>query len=306
MPKVSVIIPAFNAAHFLPTALDSVLRQTWRDWEIVVADDGSSDNTRAVVEERIPSFEGRLRYLFQPNGGVSSARNAALHAATGQFFAMLDADDMWLPQRLERGMGALDRDRGVGLVHGRVLRVDRNGKVIEMPPAPKSKYLSGMIASHLYTRRAHVLCSTVLLRRECLDSAGGFDEQLRSTEDRDLWFRVARLFPSSFIDEPLAYYRVGQNSLTRDWQLSWDSQMQFLEKHRRSGAATLREYRQALANMHRERGDLLFNRHELESSIRSYATAVSHDPLNVPNAYMLVRALGEPFLSKLRSVHNTV
>jgi glycosyltransferase involved in cell wall biosynthesis len=306
MPKVSVIVPAYNAAHFLPAALDSVLRQTWRDWEIVVADDGSTDDTRSVVEQRIPSFGGRLRYLFQPNRGVSAARNAALHAATGQFIALLDADDVWLPTRLERGMDVFDRDRGTGLVHARVLRMDPNGTVLGTPPSPHPKFLNGMIASHLYTRRAHVLCPTVLLRRECLDSAGCFDEQLRSTEDRDLWFRITRLFSCSYIDEPLAYYRVGQNSLSRDWQRSWDSQVQFLDKHRKTGAATLREYRQALANMHRERGDLLFNRHELESSIRSYAAAVSHDPLNVPNAYMLVRALGEPFLSKLRSASNTI
>ena len=181
-----------------------------------------------------------------------------------------------------------------------------NGKVIELPASPNPKYLNGMIASHIYTRRAHVLCATVLLRRECLDSAGCFDEQFRSTEDRDLRFRIARSFPVAHIDEPLAYYRVGQDSLSRDWQRSWDSQIQFLQKHRKSGAATAREYRQALANMHRERGDLLFNRRELESSIRSYAAAVSHDPLNVPNAYMFVRALGEPFLSRLRSANSTV
>ena len=277
-------------------------RQTYGDWEIVVADDGSTDHTRAVVAEQIPLFAGRLRYLYQPNGGVSAARNAAIHASRGSLLAMLDADDMWLPDRLERGLAVLDRQREVGLVHGAVLRVDPEGKVIELPPAPRPKYLAGMIASHLYTRRAHVLCATVLLRRECLDSAGYFDERLRSTEDRDLWFRIARSFPCAYIPEPVAYYRVGQNSLTRDDQRSWEAQIQFLQKHRVAGTVTVRQYRQGLANLHRERGDLLFNRRQLESSIRSYATAVSTDPLNLPNAYMLVRALGEPLLSRLRTV----
>jgi glycosyltransferase involved in cell wall biosynthesis len=305
MPRVSIIVPAYNSARFLGAALDSVLRQTYRDWEVVVVD-SSTDETRSIVEERFPSFGGRMRYQFQPSRGQAAARNAAIHTATGQFIAMLDADDMWLPNRLERGMAVLDRDRGVGLVHSRVMRIDGGENVIEMPPAPHPKYQAGMIAGHLYTRRAHVLCATVLLRRECLDSVGCFDEQMRATEDRDLWFRIARLFPFAYVDEPLAYYRVGHTSTSTDWERCWIGQIQFLDKHRKSGAANRREYHQALANMHRERGDLLFNRHELESSIRSYATAVSHDPFNVPNAYMLVRALGEPLLSKLRTVNNTI
>jgi glycosyltransferase involved in cell wall biosynthesis len=283
-------------------ALDSVLRQSYEDWEIVVAD-SSTDDTRSVVEDRIRSFGGRLRYLFQPKCGVSAARNAAIQMSRGSIIAMLDADDMWLPHRLERGLAVLDRDREVGLVHSRVLRVDQEGKVLGLPPSPHSRYLNGMIAAHIYTRRGHVLCTTVLLRRECLDSVGCFDEELQRTEDRDLWYRIARRFACAHIDEPLAYYRVGQESLSSDWQRCWDSQIQFLDKHRKSGAEGSRRYRQALANMHRERGDLLFNRHELESSIRSYATAVSKDPLNMPNSYMLVRALGEPLLSRLRSVN---
>jgi glycosyltransferase involved in cell wall biosynthesis len=113
MPRVSVIIPTFNCARFLGRAIETALTQTYRDYELIVVDDGSTDETREVVA----SFGSKLRYLYQPNGGVYSARNLALSSANGELVAYLDADDMWYPHKLDTQVAFLDAHKECGLVH---------------------------------------------------------------------------------------------------------------------------------------------------------------------------------------------
>src|SRR5450755_820624 len=159
-PRVSVIVPAYNAAVYLPHAIDSVLAQTFVDWEIVVVDDGSTDHTQSVVESYRPALADKLQYIHQSNHGLPAARNTGIKAARGEFIALLDADDVWLPQRLERGVQVLDSDPEIGLVHARVARIDTKGMVIgQLKVDPQ--YMSGRIAHDIYIRRAHIVCPTV-------------------------------------------------------------------------------------------------------------------------------------------------
>lgn len=298
MARVSVIMPAYNAAAYLAEALDSVLSQTFADWEILIGDGGSTDGTAAIVEERRRTLGDRLRFFSRPNLGIAAARNLAIRESTGELLAFLDADDVWLPQRLERGIAALDAQPEVGLLHSRVRRMDRQGRPLAPPPELPLKYVSGRIAGHLYTRRSHILTLTVLLRRACVDRAGLFDEQTPLTEDRDMWFRVAREYPVAYIDEVLALYRMTGASHSSNLERAKNGQLRFLEKHR--DVVNPRDYRQGLASIERERGDLLFNRGELAAAIGCYGRAVAHDPTNVPNVYMLARAAAEPGLRRLR------
>ena len=294
-PRVSVIVPAYNAAAYLPYAIDSVTAQTYPDWEIVIVDDGSTDTTRAVVESYRPRLHGKLQYIHQPNRGVSAARNAGMRAARGEFIALLDADDVWLPNRLERAIAVLDADPDTGLVHARVARIDILGSVTgQLKVAPK--YLSGRIAHHIYTRHAHIICTTATFRRSILDTAGWFDEAMLTTEDRDLWFRIALRDKVAYIDEVLAYYRVSPSSTTSNLDRLLKGQLYFIAKHRKSGAATRLEQLQALGNSYRELGDSLFRRGALTDSIGSYLRAVSYYPLSVPNVYMLFRAIMDPLV----------
>jgi glycosyltransferase involved in cell wall biosynthesis len=298
MPRVSVIIPAYNAAAFLKDALDSVLRQTYTDWEVVLVDDGSSDNTRRVAEAATPAFCGRLHYIYQDNQGLPPARNTAIRNAQGEFLALLDADDVWRPCRLELGVALMDRDPGLGLVHGKVARINQVGEFIEHPPSPPRKYLEGKIAGHIYTRRAHVLCPTALFRKACVDAVGLFDEKMRATEDRDLWFRIAEVYRVGYIEEVLADYRISPNSMSRDVQRMLTAQTQFIEKHLQLGACTRMAAREAMGGVCRERGDELFKAGELWQALRWYSRSVWLYPLNFSNNYMLVRAIGEPVIAR--------
>jgi len=292
-PRVSVIIPAYNAARYLPFAIDSVIAQSYTDWEIVLVDDGSTDNTRALADSYRPILQDKLQYIYQTNRGLPAARNTAMRAARGEFLALLDADDVWLPHRLARGVAIMDADPQTGLVHARVKRINPEGNIIGELPV-ELRHLSGYIARNIYTRRAHIVCPTVLFRVRCLDSAGWFDESMRATEDRDLWFRIAQHDKIAYIDEVLAYYRLSPSSMTSDLDRLLTGQLYFVTKHYRSGAATRLQYFQAVGNIHRELGDSLFRGGALKKAIRSYFRAVVYNPLSVPNVYMLFRAIMDP------------
>src|SRR5579862_5259447 len=131
MPRVSVIIPAYNAARYLPSSIESVMAQTYQDWEIVVVDDGSTDNTKTVLSSYQEQLQDKIHCIHQSNRGLPAARNTAIRASRGEIMALLDADDVWLPARLSRSVRELDRDPEIGLVHSRVARIDDQGSVID-------------------------------------------------------------------------------------------------------------------------------------------------------------------------------
>jgi glycosyltransferase involved in cell wall biosynthesis len=295
MAKVSTLIPSYNAAKYLPVAIKSVINQTYDDWEIVIIDDGSTDNTRAVVEPYGRALGGKLQYVYQSNRGLPAARNSGIRHARGELIALLDADDSWLPARLARGVEVMNADKNIGLVHSKVARIDVDGNVVRYPIYP-SKYLSGRIARHIYTRRAHISCPSVLFRKACLDSVGMFDEAMATTEDRDLWFRIAERFEIAYIDEVLANWRVTPGSMSSNLNKMRDGQIAFAHKHYEKGACTQAELHEALAEIHREQGDAFFSGGEVARSIKLYFRSVLYNPRRARNLYMLLRACAEPLL----------
>jgi glycosyltransferase involved in cell wall biosynthesis len=297
MPRVSVIVPSYNAARFLPASLDSVIAQTYEDWEIIVVDDGSSDDTADVLACYQSRLKDKLRCIRKANGGPSAARNAGIRVAQGEIVALLDADDIWLPSRLSRSVEELDRDPEVGLVHARVARISVQGVVINEPFAD-SKYLAGRIAPYIYTRRAHIMCVTVTFRRCAVDADDAFDERLRAAEDRDLWFRIAQTFKVAYIDEILAQYRISPASVSKDSRRMVAADLTFVEKHYRAGSCTGLQRRQALATIYREAGNLLFKSAGARASLSSYLRSVSYDPFSALNVYMLLRAVADPLIPK--------
>jgi len=199
--RVSVVVPCFNAARWIRDAIDSVLAQTYDDVELVVADDGSTDESPAVVR----SYGGRLRYLRQENAGPSAARNLALRAATGEYVALLDADDRFHPTKLARQLAAFAERPDAGAVYCGWRLVDGEG--IELPergwPRTDGDLVDRLVLGNLFHPVA------VVLRRAPVDAAGGFDERLPVNEDWDLFLRIGRRGARwAFVDEALCDYRI--------------------------------------------------------------------------------------------------
>ncbi len=294
MPSVSVIIPSYNTSRYLPAALESVLAQTFEDWEAIIVDDGSTDNTKDIVDRLRPQFSGRLHYYYQANRGLPAARNAAIMRAAGEFIALLDADDVWMPDRLACGVEHLRRHPAIGFVHARVARIDAAGRIIEYPGIRPPRFLSGKIADYIYDRRAHVLCPTVLVRRRCFDDVGLFDEQMRATEDRDMWYRIASRFPVGFENKILAHYRITPTSMSSDFSRMLTAQQYFIDKHNPGGFRGRVRAHRALANLYRERGDALFREGRTRASLSWYGRSLLYFPFESSNVYMFLRALAEP------------
>jgi glycosyltransferase involved in cell wall biosynthesis len=211
MPAVSVIMPAYNVAPYIGAAIESVLAQTTTDFELLVVDDGSTDESGAIADG-YAAADCRIRVIRRPNGGISAARNEALRRARGEFFAILDSDDTWMPCWLEAQLAILRARPEIDIVTGNgfYLGGRRNGEPARPYPDPRPHPdLASMIADET------AVFVISVFRRAVYDAVGGFDESFRCNEDYDVWLRAAAAgFRFHRNDIPLAYYRVRDDSLS--------------------------------------------------------------------------------------------
>ncbi len=214
MPRVSVVIPTYNRENYITETIESVLAQTYRDFEIIVVDDGSTDNTRQAVG----TFrdDSRVNYIYQENQGVSAARNTAIRASRGEYIAILDSDDIWLKDALEKRVEVLDKYPGVGLVFGQSRLMDADGTVYRVRGS------SFMNSSGIVDRTAqikellfgcNILPSASMIRGSCFDEVGVFHNDLTFAEDRLLFIRLTKRYQVAYISEPLVKYRIHPGSL---------------------------------------------------------------------------------------------
>jgi glycosyltransferase involved in cell wall biosynthesis len=208
---VSVIIPTYNHAAFLLRALESVFAQTLHPLEVIVVDDGSTDETAEVLR----AHEGQIQVVTQPNRGVAAARNAGAAVASGELLAFLDADDAWLPAKLERQVACLGVEPGVGLVHCGVEEVDGRGYQLRA----RLDGMGGWVSREMLRFRQGVILgggSAAVIRRTAFLDVGGFDEALSTSADWDLYYRIARRYPVGFVPEVLVRYRIHGGNMHRN------------------------------------------------------------------------------------------
>lgn len=210
-PPASVIIPAYNYGPFIAQALDAALAQEGWSLQLIVVDDGSTDNTAQVVA----SYGAAVEYVRLQNSGVAVARNVGLDRAKGELICFLDADDVWFPDKLTTQWEALQRSPGAGLVFSDAIRIRKDGTHIDLYSEKVPQY-GGWVFDKIM-RRNFIQTSMVMMPRDVLESVGGFDEALPAWEDIDLWCRVAARYPFAYVPRPLEYYRMhgGFHTATR-------------------------------------------------------------------------------------------
>lgn len=208
MPKVSIIIPVYNSEHFIKDTLDSVFKQTYKDFEVIVVDDGSTDSTYSLLKR----YGNRIVLLRKQNGGPASARNLGIKHSTGKYICFLDSDDLWTPNKLQDQVNYMNVNN-CGLLYTDV-KVFRTKNNIKYTIGTLKCNLEGMIFKDLFWNN-FIVNSTVMIRKSCISKIGLLDESIRivGAEDYDYWLRLSLCFKVGHISKTLVYYRLHNNNL---------------------------------------------------------------------------------------------
>ena len=282
-PLISVIIPTFNCEKYIAQTIESVLKQTYRNFEIIVIDDGSTDNTKKVIEKFINSK--KLRYIYQKNSGQSTARNKGIDESSGEYIAFLDADDFWKSEKLEKQVDVL-KNKKIGICYTDVeFMDDKTGEIIPVYRNRKHNQLRrGKIYKYLVFYN-FIPFAGIMVRKECIEKIGGFDKKIKMGDDWDLLLRLSVHYEFDYINEKLLLYRTGRkNQLSTKLEIRFKEQDKIIEKFFRQNSTLLDiSYRKKTkAFRSRERG-VEYSTINFKRSLNYYCEACKLEPLNIIN-----------------------
>lgn len=218
-PLVSIVIPTFNVEKYIIETIESVLAQTYKHIELIVIDDGSTDNTSKLIE----SYGSKVRFIRQENSGVCLARNRGITETTGELICLMDHDDYWFPEKISRQVEVMQQHIDIGVVYSSFIRWHPNssGKYpapdswdVKSTPDNVDTVFSGWIY-HQFLLDCWMLTSTAMFRREVFNTSGMFDPTLPYGEDWDLWLRISRDYPFIKLTRPNTLYRQHQSQGSR-------------------------------------------------------------------------------------------
>jgi glycosyltransferase involved in cell wall biosynthesis len=283
MPKVSVVIPTYNRARYLKRAIQSILDQTFQDFEIIVVDDGSTDETPETVKAFQDARIGYFRH--DTNRQEARARNTGVRNSVGEYIAFLDDDDTWLPQKLAMQVNLLDKSPSkVGAVYCSALQVDgETGRVLFQWNAKKR----GNIFRDLSEQNWIGIPSNIILRRQCFDTLGLFDEQIEFGLDYDMWVRVAKAYEFDFLSEPLVLRSAYHKRLSTNYKLVLKGTESMLRKYADYFSLNKRAYSYRLLAM----GVLYCYNGQVRTARATFLKAIRLNPLEIRNYYNLALSL---------------
>ena len=259
-PEVSVIIPTYNRANLIGRSIQSVLNQTYQEFEIIVVDDGSTDNTEYVVK----GFDdARIRYVrYQENRGGSAARNAGIKIASGDYIAFQDSDDEWLPEKLEKQMVIFkSASVKVGVVYTGFWRIQNNKK--KYIPSSAITKKSGNVYKSILNRN-FITTQSAVIKKEVFKKTGMFDERIPAFQDWDLWIRISKYYEFQYVGEALVISYYQSKSISANKKASINAHKMILDKY----FEDLRKYKKILANHYFNIGSKLYlNGERRESGI---------------------------------------
>lgn len=293
VPTVSVVIPAYNAAWCVARAIDSVLAQTFQDFELIVVNDGSTDDTARVLA----GYGDALKVITQANGGLSQARNTGIGAARGRYVAFLDADDGWLPEKLARQVALMEAHPDLAFCSTAARLVGPDGTALgEWRHRPSHlPTLEAIFAENAFVAGSG---SAVLVRREALAKAGGFDTTLRSLEDIDMWMRLAACGAYGCVDEPLALILKRPGSMSGNREVMRQAALQVMRQNRHllPPARRGRFWRHAYAGMLSDYAKWAWRAGRRRAALGDLATALVFAPL--ARGRLLLGLLGAMLLNR--------
>jgi glycosyltransferase involved in cell wall biosynthesis len=288
LPLVSVVTASYNMGQYLPQAVQSVLAQTYSNVEVVVIDDGSTDDTQAICAQW--AQEPRVRVHRQVNSGQAKAKNKGVELGRGEFVAFLDADDLWLPDKLERQMPRFEGRPSVGVVYSDYECMDGAGKPLHKNPTHMYR---GRISGKLLIEN-FVSFPSAIVRRDALEKHGAFDETFGMGIDYDLWLRLSAHYDFDFVEGPTIRYRVWEGQMSKNYRKRYQSAIgimqRFLDAHPALVPATLVD--EAWAHTYVGRGDsVLWNEGNRKEAMSDYLLALRFRATYWPAWRAILRSL---------------
>lgn len=226
-PTVSINLCCYNSERFLEETLQSIFSQTYNAWELVVINDGSTDSTEQIIQKHMTE-RWPIVYHYQSNLGLGRSRNKALELSQGEFVAIIDHDDLWMPDKLEKQMTLFVDRPNVGLVYSEGIIFSNNSSEL-CSRLWKCRYYRGRVLVQL-ALKCFVLCSSIVARRCIIDEVGWFNHEYNQVEEYDLLLRIAEKYHFDYIEEPLVRRRIHENNATRD-TMGWQSEFVHVSRH---------------------------------------------------------------------------
>ena len=298
-PTVSVIIPTYNRAHLIGRAIKSILNQTYQDFELIVVDDCSFDNTEEVVK----SFKDeRIRYIkHDENRGADAARNTGIKVARGEYIAFQDSDDEWLPEKLEKQMKAFETaPPEVGVVYTGFLRIENDKKIYI--PSSWVKHKEGNIHNELL-KGNFITTQSIVVRKKCFEKTGMFDERLPRLQDWELVIRLSKYYDFKCVDEPLMISYYTSDSISANQNALITAKKLILRKHYeefKKNKKILSSYQCSIGNLLCQSGDMCQGKSYLIKAVKTY-------PLNIKVLLAtFLSFLGQNMYNKIAKVHRKI
>ena len=287
-PLVSVIIPAYNAEQFIAQAIQSVLNQTFRSFEIIVIDDGSTDKTKEFLQK----FHSQIRCVCQKNQGPSLARNAGIKVAQGEYICFLDADDFWTPEKLEMQISFMKGKQDIALVFSDHEEFSDKGIVLRSFLEEKKIALGSDFTMQIPLQDAFqkllivnfISTPTVMVKKECFETTGLFDESLWSVEDRDLWLRLAAHFNFACFPRIFCKRRVHEFNVSKKSELALIGRIRVLEMNRRRfpSLATGKVWNNRLADSYYQLGYIWLGKGQRKKAWQAGLKSLGHAFRQIP------------------------
>ena len=279
-PLVSIILPTYNCASFLPHSIGTILSQTYNSYEIIVIDDGSTDNTKEVLYP----FMQRIKYIrSEQNKGLPTARNIGIRPAQGKYIAFIDADDLWLPEKLQTDIEYFETHPEVSMVYSKHINVDEKGE--DLNGNTRKQLPSGNIFLQLFSEQNFVISSSVVVRKEVFETTGLFDEQLVNCQDWDMWLRIAFHFKVAGINKPLVKYRHNPHSLSKNRNNVLKYQKIVIDKiynkfKDTENSITEKVYKKRLASHYAKAGRYYLRIGDKNRANENFSLSLKNSPLN--------------------------
>jgi glycosyltransferase involved in cell wall biosynthesis len=274
---VSIITATYNMGRYLPQTIASILAQDYPAWELIVVDDGSTDDTPDILARY--QEDPRITVIQQANAGQTAAKNQGIAAARGELIGFCDADDTWLPDKLSRQVPCFAGSTRLGVVYGETVWVDAQDRPL---PKPQIRRYSGRVAAQLLVDNFIPFC-TALIRREALQEAGGFDPSLSMAIDYDLWLRIAVDYDFLYLPVPLARYRIWDGQMSRKMGERMENFFRIFESflQRYPHAVTPAQVRLAWAHTYVTRGRWHAEEGRIQEAWRDYLAAFRNRPCDL-------------------------